>query len=79
MTTTRTGGLVEIGELFEITKQRAAQIATKAGFPEPVARSRAGRIWDLDAVEAWGRTWNRSNKGGRPPKPKPSPANPDGP
>lgn len=79
MTTTRTGGLVEIGELFGISKQRASQIAAKPDFPEPIARSRAGRTWDLDLVEQWGKTWDRSNKGGRPPKPKPSPADPDGP
>ncbi|MGW7688788.1 helix-turn-helix transcriptional regulator [Streptomyces asiaticus] len=63
---TRTGGLTEIGELLGVTRQRAFTLAKRADFPEPVAISRAGRVWDLDQVEEWGKTWDRHNKGGRP-------------
>jgi predicted DNA-binding transcriptional regulator AlpA len=64
----RTGGLSEIGELLGVTRQRAYTLAKRADFPAPVATSRAGRVWDLAAVEAWAATWDRTNRGGRPPR-----------
>lgn len=67
----RTGGLTEIGELLDVSRQRAYSLAKKPGFPDPIATSRAGRTWNLDAVETWAETWDRDNKGGRPPVRKP--------
>lgn len=69
----RTGGLSEIGELLGVSRQRAYTLAKRADFPAPVATSRAGRTWDLAAVEAWETTWDRENKGGRPPVTPPPP------
>jgi predicted DNA-binding transcriptional regulator AlpA len=63
----RTGGLSEIGELLGVSRQRAYTLAKRADFPAPVATSRAGRTWDLAAVDTWAETWDRTNKGGRPP------------
>ena len=66
---TRTGGLTEIGELLKVTRQRAFTLAQRRDFPEPIATSRAGRVWDLGEVEQWSNNWDRTNKGGRPRKP----------
>lgn len=66
-TTPRTGGLSEIGELLGVTRQRAFTLAKRADFPTPIATSRAGRAWNLNEIEAWEKTWDRDNKGGRPP------------
>lgn len=66
---TSTGGLTEIGELLKVSRQRAFTLARRSDFPEPIATSRAGRVWDLDQVEEWSKTWDRNNKGGRPRKP----------
>jgi prophage regulatory protein len=52
-------GLTEIGELFEVSRQRAGQLAEQEGFPEPVAVLAAGRIWERDDVERWGRRTGR--------------------
>jgi predicted DNA-binding transcriptional regulator AlpA len=62
----RTGGLTEIGELLNVSRQRAYALAKRADFPPPVATSRAGRTWNLTEVAKWETTWDRDNKGGRP-------------
>jgi len=69
MTTTELVGLTEIGQMFNISRQRAYALAKKRGFPEPVSTLSTGRVWEKGAVAAWGETWDRSNTGGRPPKP----------
>jgi len=69
----RTGGLSEIGELLGVSRQRAYTLAKRADFPAPIASSRAGRTWDLAAVEAWEKTWDRTAKGGRPKAVTPEP------
>lgn len=76
MTATQPVGLTEIGKMFNITRQRAYAVTKKTGFPAPIATLSTGRVWDHAEVEAWGKTWNRQNPGGRPPKPKPP--TPDG-
>lgn len=59
-------GLTEIGDLLGVTRQRAYQLSRKPDFPAPVAETKAGRIWDRAAVEAWAASWDRSSRGGRP-------------
>jgi prophage regulatory protein len=53
-------GLTEIGELFEVSRQRAGQLAEQEGFPEPVAVLAAGRIWERADIEAWARRTGRA-------------------
>lgn len=79
MTATQPVGLTEIGKMFNITRQRAYAITKKRTFPAPIATLSSGRVWDRAEVEKWGETWDRTNQGGRPPKPKPGPVEPDGP
>lgn len=52
-------GLTEIAELFDVSRQRAGQLAEQEGFPEPVAVIAAGRIWKRADVEAWARRAGR--------------------
>lgn len=59
-------GLTEIGDLLGVSRQRAFTLSKRADFPAPTANLKAGRIWDKAAVEAWAKTWDRSNQGGRP-------------
>jgi predicted DNA-binding transcriptional regulator AlpA len=59
-------GLTEIGELLGVSRQRAFTLSKRADFPAPLANLKAGRIWDRTAIEAWEKTWDRSNQGGRP-------------
>jgi predicted DNA-binding transcriptional regulator AlpA len=73
-TPTPTGGLTEIGELLQVSRQRAFTLAKRPDFPAPIAISRAGRVWDLNQVEEWSKTWDRHNKGGRPRKPQADPS-----
>jgi predicted DNA-binding transcriptional regulator AlpA len=80
MTASNLVGLTEIGKMFDITRQRAYTISKKRGFPAPIDTLSSGRVWDRAEIEKWGETWDRANKGGRPPAPKPKPpAEPDGP
>lgn len=59
-------GFAEIGEMAEVSKQRAAQIAELAGFPAPVAEPRAGKMFLRAGVERFLSTWER--RVGRPRK-----------
>jgi hypothetical protein len=36
-----------------VSKQRAYQITTRQGFPEPIARLAQGKIWLAEDVETW--------------------------
>jgi hypothetical protein len=60
-------GITEIGEILGVTKQRANQLATAAGFPAPAQTLASGRLWTRTAVVAWARTWER-RRTGRPRK-----------
>lgn len=57
-------GLKEIADLLEVSRQRANQIVANKSFPAPMANLASGRLWSLDAVEAWKLSWDR--KSGRP-------------
>jgi hypothetical protein len=60
-------GMTEVGELLGVTRQRAAQLATREDFPLPVTRLAAGPIWTRDSVEAFAQRWPR-RRTGRPRK-----------
>lgn len=61
-------GVTEIGQMLGVSRQRANRLVAKAGFPEPIAQTGAGRVWERAAVEEWAKGWDRDNVGGRPPK-----------
>ena len=52
-------GVTEIAEMLGISRQRAHQLTRAEGFPAPVAELSAGRIWNRDEVEEWGREAGR--------------------
>ena len=55
-------GSAEIGLRLGIGRQRVGQVVGRAGFPEPIAILRQGRIWHTGDVEAWieeSRPWLR--------------------
>jgi hypothetical protein len=54
-----------------VSSQRLHELAAgKTGFPEPMYELRAGKLRLRDAIEAFGRRWER--KPGRPPKTGPA-------
>lgn len=61
-------GVTEIGEMLNVSRQRANTLTKRADFPAPVVQTRAGRFWDKAAVVAWAQGWDRNNQGGRPRK-----------
>jgi predicted DNA-binding transcriptional regulator AlpA len=62
-------GLAEVAEVLGVSKRTAARYATRADFPEPVARLRAGPVWLEEDVLAWA----RSEPPARPGKPLKAP------
>ncbi len=46
-------GIAEIATLIGRTRQRAWQITTTAGFPEPVQTLSMGKVWRADDVREW--------------------------
>ncbi|KLT46589.1 hypothetical protein [Pasteurella multocida] len=56
----------EIGEICNVTRQRARVLADKEGFPEPLVVTSQGPLFGKHAVQVWER--NRSTKPGRPRK-----------
>lgn len=69
-------GLSEIGDMLGVSRQRAFAIAKRRDFPAPVYVLARGRGWSQQAVATWAETWDRTNRGGRPPKPKPPAGSP---
>ena len=53
MTTQRLVGTAEIALMFGVSPVRAQQLQVKKGFPSPVAKLAAGRIYRYDDVVAW--------------------------
>jgi hypothetical protein len=51
--------LVDIAELFGVSKQRAHQLAGKDGFPAPVGEDGRGRLRDRREVTSWAQVWRR--------------------
>lgn len=57
----------EAAEILHVSPQRVHELAaSKADFPEPMYELRAGKLWLRDAIESFGRRWQR--KPGRPSK-----------
>lgn len=47
-------GISEIAEILRVSRQRVDKLSrTDPGFPAPVARIQAGRIWRASDVAAW--------------------------
>lgn len=61
-------GLVEIAEMFGVTKRTAARWRSRPDFPEPLARLSAGLIWRRVDVEKWAARTLPLPRTGRPPK-----------
>lgn len=45
--------LVETSPTGTVSRQTADAITRRKGFPDPVARTAAGRLWDEEQVRAW--------------------------
>jgi prophage regulatory protein len=59
-------GTKEIAELLGVSRQRVSIIAkTHQGFPKPISRLAAGRIWRRAEVVAWVRKSGRRLAPGR--------------
>jgi predicted DNA-binding transcriptional regulator AlpA len=58
-------GLAEVAEVLGVSKRTAARYTMRADFPEPLARLRAGPVWQEEDVLAWA----RSEPPARPGKP----------
>jgi len=43
----------ELATAMHVGRQRAYTISREKGFPDPVAKVKAGRIWLAEDVEAW--------------------------
>ena len=54
----------DVGRELGVSRQRVYQLKEAGGFPQPVATTRRGAVWDATAVRAWARAANRSP--GRP-------------
>lgn len=55
----------EVADILGVSSQRVHELAaSKADFPEPMYELRTGKLWLRDAIEAFGRRWER--KPGRP-------------
>lgn len=59
-------GVGEIAELLGVTRQRASEVQTRAGFPAPVARLKSGPVWTRPSVAEFVESWAR--RPGRPSK-----------
>lgn len=57
-------GVGEIAELLGVTRQRASEVQTRAGFPVPLARLKSGPVWTRASISTFLETWVR--KPGRP-------------
>lgn len=49
----RLAGPQEVRDLLGVSRQWAAQITQRKGFPDPIAVLAIGPVWLVDEVEAW--------------------------
>lgn len=61
-------GAAEAAKILGVTRQRVAQLAVTAGFPQPEVELSAGRIWSRHAIERWA----VDNQRDRGPDPRPA-------
>jgi hypothetical protein len=53
-------GLTEVANLYGVSRQLAKKwTVTSPDFPEPVVELAAGKVWDTDAILAWGKRHER--------------------
>ena len=62
----RMGGVSEVAELLEVSRQRVAKLRERPDFPDPLGELAQGPVWDLDAVQAWNGSGLRQSAAGRP-------------
>ncbi len=60
--------LVDMVQIFGVTKQRCHQLAQRDDFPTPARRIGRRRLWlrsevELWACEPWARPWNQAGEG----------------
>lgn len=53
-------GSAEIAEMFGVSRQRAYQLTSRADFPAPMVRLKAGAVWVTAEVIAWAEARNRT-------------------
>lgn len=46
-------GAAEIAHMLGVSRQRAQQLVTQKGFPDPVRVLKMGKVWDAGEVRAW--------------------------
>jgi predicted DNA-binding transcriptional regulator AlpA len=51
--------LSDIGRLLGVSRQRAAQLAQHAEFPEPAGEMGRGKVWRAKDIEKWARATGR--------------------
>jgi len=59
-------GVSEVAALFGVSRQRVAELRSKAGFPSPIAELSSGPVWKVSSLNLFLRDWTR--KPGRPRK-----------
>ena len=59
-------GVSEVAALLGVSRQRVAELRSKAGFPSPVAELSSGPVWKVSSLNLFLRDWER--KPGRPRK-----------
>lgn len=59
-------GMSEVGDILGVSRQRAAQLAERDGFPPVVARLKSGPVFVADQIRAFDARWERTE--GRPRK-----------
>ncbi len=52
-------GVAEAAALLGWDKRRIFTYLSRGSFPEPVAALASGRVWRMDDIEAFARTWRR--------------------
>lgn len=59
-------GVAEIADILDVSRQRASELQTRAGFPAPIAVLRSGPVWTRPSLTRFAESWTRTP--GRPRK-----------
>lgn len=64
-------GISDVARLANVSRARAYALASKEGFPVPVAEGGAyGRLWQRAQVEAWIAEWEERKRNRDWPRPR---------
>lgn len=63
-------GVAELAEALGVSRQRVSELAATEDFPRPVAKLRAGPVWERYALGRFLASWQR--RPGRPPRATPA-------